>query len=158
MPALDLPITATRWRQDLTRITLAEVLRARAGGVYHCPDPLPPDWPAGPGPRRVRIAGITDRAALMRGFARAFGFPSWFGGNWDALEESLTDLRPGPAGVVLSLSGVDALAAEDPAAPGMLVDVLSEVAAAWGARGDLLVVLVDSAAHDASSLPRIAAG
>ena len=142
----------------MTRTTITEVLRDRAGGVYRHPDPLPPDWPAGPGPRLVRIAGITDREALMRGFAQAFGFPSWFGRNWDALEESLTDLRPGAAGVVLSLSGVDALAAEDPAAPGLLVDLLSDVAAAWRSRGDLLVVLVDSDAHDAPALPNIAAG
>jgi hypothetical protein len=142
----------------LTRTDIAEVLRTRACGVYQCRDPLPSDWPAGPGPRLVRIAGITGREALMRGFAQAFGFPPWFGGNWDALEESLTDLRPDPAGVVLSLSGVDALAAEDPAAPGLLVDLLSDVAAAWGVRGDLLVVLVDNAAHNAPLLPQIAAG
>jgi hypothetical protein len=122
----------------LTRTDIAEVLRTRACGVYQCPDPLPSDWPAGPGPRLVRIAGITGREALMRGFAQAFGFPD-------------------PAGVVLSLSGVDALAAEDPAAPGLLVDLLSDVAAAWGVRGDLLVVLVDNAAHNAPSLPQIAA-
>jgi hypothetical protein len=142
----------------LTRTNITEVLRTRAGGVYQCPDPLPSDWPAGPGPRLVRIAGITGREALMRGFARAFGFPSWFGGNWDALEESLTDLRPGPAGVVLSLSGVDALAAEDPAAPALLLELLSDVAAVWRTRGDLLVVLVDSAANDAPLLPGIAPG
>jgi len=142
----------------LNRTDIDEVLRTRAGGVYRCLDPLPADWPAGSGPRLVRIAGITSRAALMQGFAQAFGFPSWFGGNWDALEESLIDLCPGPAGVVLGLSGVDALAAEDPSAPGMLADLLSDVAAAWRTRGDLLVVLMDSTATDAPSLPRIAAG
>lgn len=148
---------APPWRQVLTETTIAEVLRRRAGGVYRYSDPLPRDWPAGPGPRLARIAGITGREALMRGFAQVFGFPSWFGGNWDALEESLTDLRPGASGVVLSLAGVDALAREDPAAPGMLLELLSDVAAAWSARGDLLVVLVDGSGDDVLALPRVVA-
>jgi hypothetical protein len=142
----------------LTETTIAEVLRRRAGGVYRCPDTLPTDWPAGPRPRLIRIAGITGRDALMRGFAQAFSFPAWFGSNWDALEEGLTDLRPGPSGVVLSLSGMDTLAQEDTAAPGLLMELLSDVAAAWQARGDLLVVLVDGAVDDALALPRLSAG
>ncbi|MFE0513020.1 barstar family protein [Streptomyces sp. NPDC058964] len=45
------------------------------------------------GPRVVTLdlAGITGKAALMDRAARALALPDWFGRNWDALADSLSD-------------------------------------------------------------------
>ena len=36
--------------------------------------------------------------AILAALSRSLGFPDWFGGNWDALEDCLTDLSWRPAG------------------------------------------------------------
>ncbi|MEU7056642.1 barstar family protein [Streptomyces sp. NPDC046197] len=45
------------------------------------------------------LDGVTDKAALMDRCARALGLPDWFGRNWDALADSLSDpgVWPGAA-------------------------------------------------------------
>jgi hypothetical protein len=62
--------------------------------------------------------------------AAALGFPSWFGANWDALEDSLSDLSWRPRdGYVLIFRGYpagDAL--------GILTDVLGAAAQYWAER------------------------
>src|SRR4249920_1402761 len=40
----------------------------------------------------VDLAGITDKAALMECLQSALHFPEWFGHNWDALEDCVTDM------------------------------------------------------------------
>ncbi|WP_262062319.1 barstar family protein [Streptomyces sp. STR69] len=37
------------------------------------------------------LDGVTDKAGLMDGAARALQLPDWFGRNWDALADSLGD-------------------------------------------------------------------
>ncbi|KOU74366.1 hypothetical protein ADK57_07535 [Streptomyces sp. MMG1533] len=37
------------------------------------------------------LDGVTDKAGLMDRCARALGLPDWFGRNWDALADSLSD-------------------------------------------------------------------
>jgi hypothetical protein len=36
---------------------------------------------------------VEDKAAFLDRAAAAFGFPAWFGRNWDAFRESLGDVR-----------------------------------------------------------------
>ncbi|MFI2436644.1 barstar family protein [Streptomyces sp. NPDC018693] len=37
------------------------------------------------------LDGVTDKAGLMDRCAEAFALPEWFGRNWDALADSLSD-------------------------------------------------------------------
>jgi RNAse (barnase) inhibitor barstar len=72
-----------------------------------------------------------DKENLLRAIAAALRFPDWFGRNWDALEDCLTDLSWLPAdGYVLVF---------EQARPGdefgVLVDVLRSSAAHWAGRG-----------------------
>ena len=85
----------------------------------------------------VRVDAAHDPIAAI---ARALAFPAWFGGNWDALEDSLSDLSWRPAkGRVLILDGV---APGDDA--GILVDVLRAAAEHWAAqRTSFIAVLLD---------------
>lgn len=94
---------------------------------------------AGSGAVRVDLAGVRDKAALLAALARALGFPDWFGGNWDALEDCLTDLSwRDPGEIRLVLEGWSGLEAEDLE---VLIDVLGAAAAYWAGRGRRFVAL-----------------
>jgi hypothetical protein len=82
---------------------------------------------------RVDLGAAADKEALLERLALSLGFPAWFGGNWDALEDCLTDLswRAGDGHVFL-LEGHGELPTDD---LGVLVDVLATVAESWAGRG-----------------------
>jgi hypothetical protein len=84
----------------------------------------------GSGLSPVRVA-FSDKAQLLKNLALALGFPDWFGHNWDALEDCLTDLswREAPAHVLLI---DDAKPGDD---LGVLIDILRSSAESWAARG-----------------------
>lgn len=52
---------------------------------------------------RIDLEGCADKAALLARIAGELRFPDWFGHNWDALADCLTDLswRSAPGHVVL---------------------------------------------------------
>ncbi|MFI6090054.1 barstar family protein [Streptomyces sp. NPDC051218] len=80
------------------------------------PEQLPPE-PLAPVLEAVRAAGmatvsldlsgVRDKAAFMERCARALDLPEWFGHNWDALADCLTDLGGASAapGRLLAVSG-----------------------------------------------------
>ena len=76
---------------------------------------------------KVRFAAKEE---LLKNIAQALGFPDWFGHNWDALEDCLSDLswREAPGYIVLF---------EKPRRDddfGVLIDVLLSSAESWAAR------------------------
>src|SRR5918996_5114712 len=72
---------------------------------------------------RIALHEATDKRGLMHQIAAALGFPDWFGENWDALEDCLTDLSWRQAqGHVLVFEGFQFLRAD---AVGTLIDVLA---------------------------------
>ncbi len=75
----------------------------------------------------VPIALGPGKEAMLAALASSLGFPEWFGGNWDALEDSLTDLSwREDAPRVLLVSG--AVAGDDLS---VLLDILSSAAEYW---------------------------
>ena len=88
--------------------------------------------------RLVRIA-YAEKDALLKRIAEALDFPDWFGGNWDALEDCLSDLPE--AGYVLLFE--HARAGDD---LGVLIDVLRSSAEQWAERGKpFFAVFIDPA-------------
>jgi hypothetical protein len=80
----------------------------------------------------IDLAGNAGKAAALKRFADALAFPDWFGGNWDALEDSLGDLSWLAAdGHVLLIQGAQAMSAADRKP---LLDILVACAASWAAR------------------------
>ena len=81
---------------------------------------------------RISLAGVREKSELLARLGRGLRFPAWFGGNWDALEDCLTDLSwlEGD-GHVLLLEGASGLNADD---FGILADVLSSSARFWAER------------------------
>jgi hypothetical protein len=90
---------------------------------------------------RVKFA---DKVQLLKNLAVALGFPDWFGHNWDALEDCLTDLSWRDAGgYILLVVEFKTLPAED---LGILIDILNSAAAFWAGQGKpFFAVFVDSA-------------
>ena len=91
---------------------------------------------------RISLRGATEKASLLRALAGSLRFPDWFGGNWDALEDCLTDLSWRDAqGHVLAFESLESLPADD---LGVLTDVLMAAAEFWRERGKpFFAVFVD---------------
>jgi len=95
-----------------------EILAAARGSALHV--------------ARIDLAGASAKEALIERIARALAFPPWFGGNWDALEDCLSDLSwMAAGGYVLLLEGAAQIALAE---RGTLVDVLASAAASWAER------------------------
>ncbi|HXZ53640.1 MAG TPA: barstar family protein [Burkholderiales bacterium] len=94
---------------------------------------------------RIDLSGVSDKAALLARLAEALAFPRWFGGNWDALEDCLTDLGwRAHARHVLLIENFEALRARQPDDFGVLLDVLASSAEYWHERErPFFTVLVD---------------
>ena len=78
----------------------------------------------------VKVVLVAGKEKMLAALAKSLGFPEWFGGNWDALEDCLTDLswredRPR----VLLFSG--AKAGDE---LGILLDILASSAEYWRER------------------------
>ena len=93
---------------------------------------------------QIRIGSAASKQDLLGRIAGALGFPDWFGGNWDALEDCLGDLSWSPAaGHVLLFDDARALGADD---RGVLIDILLSVASSWAERGHpFFAVFLDGA-------------
>ena len=91
--------------------------------------------------RELRLARIrhADKELLLKSIAAALDFPEWFGANWDALEDCLSDL-PGKGHVLVF---------DDPKPGddlGVLIDVLRSSAESWAGRGKpFFAVFIDPA-------------
>jgi Barstar (barnase inhibitor) len=81
---------------------------------------------------RIDLAGAAAKEALIGRIAKALAFPEWFGGNWDALEDCLSDLSWVTAGgYVLLIEGAAQLPLVE---RGTLADILASAAASWAER------------------------
>jgi len=79
---------------------------------------------------------------LLKNLAGALDFPDWFGGNWDALEDCLTDLSWREAGGHVLLFERPKPGDE----LGILIDVLRSSAEFWAGRGrPFFAVFIDPA-------------
>jgi RNAse (barnase) inhibitor barstar len=97
---------------------------------------------------RADLSGCTDKQDLLGRLARDFGFPEWFGRNWDALSDCLLDLQWQPAarGYLLILEHAAQLGASEPATLAVAVEILRDAAGDWARRGQPMRVYVDLAA------------
>jgi len=85
---------------------------------------------------RIELAGCSDKAEFLARIAAALGFPAWFGHNWDAFFDCLTDLSWRPAlGYVLILEHATELKATEPEVFDTALAILGDAATVWQARG-----------------------
>ncbi|WP_038011761.1 barstar family protein [Thauera sp. 63] len=104
---------------------------------------------------RVELADCTDKAGLLRRFAEAFRFPDWFGHNWDALADCLTDLSwlPAPAYRVV-LCNPSTLRTTHPDVLATTFDILADTTRCWAEAGIAFSVeVMEDDAPSASARP-----
>jgi hypothetical protein len=96
--------------------------------------------------RTVDLSGVCDKTGLLRAFAQALEFPSGFGGNWDALADSLQDLSWLQwQRIALDVRGAQDIAHKAPADWRTALDILEEAATYWAERDRTFLVLVEGA-------------
>ncbi|GAA5067592.1 barstar family protein [Lysobacter panacisoli] len=81
---------------------------------------------------RVDLTGCDDKAGLMQRIATAGRFPEWFGGNWDALADTLRDLSWWPApGYLFLIENAAQWRGANGGDFDTLLDILNEAAFEW---------------------------
>lgn len=85
---------------------------------------------------RIDAAAVRTKSAFLGLVARTLAFPSWFGRNWDAFEDCLTDLswieQPG---LVIVIEGFETYAQADPGGFAILLDIFKTSAEYWRGEG-----------------------
>lgn len=105
----------------------------------------------------VDLSHARSKEDLLTILAQGLNFPSWFGNNWDALADCLTDLSWHPAeGYVLVLEQADSLRAAAEADFLTLLAILSDVAEYWRHEGLAFWSFVELAADGIALLPNLA--
>lgn len=80
----------------------------------------------------IDLHGCNDKRTLLARIAAQLDFPQSFGGNWDALSDSLRDLSWLKAnGYALFFSDADGLQEDAEKEFDTFLDVLAEASAAW---------------------------
>lgn len=93
-------------------------------------------------------------ATLFEGFASALRFPEWFGANWDALADCLTDLSwLDESGYLITLRGYGGAFTADSRGWETLLSVLQDACAYWRDEGTPFGVLVEDGPGSLPELP-----
>lgn len=95
----------------------------------------------------IRIEGhhVRTKGRFLAVTARALHLPAWFGMNWDALADCLTDFAWPPGGQhLLWFTSMGAFAAHAPADFAAAAEVLEEVTGFWAQREVRVLVLVEA--------------
>ena len=102
---------------------------------------------------------VTGKDEFLAACAEAFEFPDWFGHNWDALTDCLTDLTwaTAMAGYVFVYAGWQALAQEDPETFGTALDIFREAVDLWQDTETPMAVLlpITGSEDDVPKLPML---
>jgi RNAse (barnase) inhibitor barstar len=98
---------------------------------------------------RIDLTDASDKEQLLTHVASALAFPRWFGRNWDALEDCLSDLSwRGGEGHVLIVEGFEDMHSRRRDEFGVLLDILGSSARYWRERGrPFFVAFVDRVAR-----------
>lgn len=105
------------------------------------------------------LDGLREIAPALAKLGGDLRLPDWYGANYDALADCLTDLAWNDApGYVLLVAGADALHAHDEAAFATLNEVFAQVVDHWREAGVPFWVFYDLRADGLATLPTLAAG
>lgn len=80
----------------------------------------------------IDFAGVDSKAGCLLQLAGVLALPAWFGHNWDALSDALTEPElVGERGVVLCLQQVESFVCRDQPGWLTLLDIMNETAEYW---------------------------
>ena len=108
---------------------------------------------------RIDLALLSSKTGLLGRAARALRFPEWFGKNWDALNDCLTDLSwLDGKGWVIIFENTKAFAERKPQLFENAVEVFQAASDYWRRTGKPFWVLFHGPSDWASSLERFEPG
>jgi hypothetical protein len=101
------------------------------------------------------LGPATSKDEFLTHAAEVFEFPEWFGGNWDAFYDSLTDLDwlPAEKGYLVVFAGWPELAAGDPAAFETAMEVFRDATGAWAESETPMMVVLPGSGQPIEHLP-----
>lgn len=118
-------------------------------GVYRCasvgPDVLMQAEAAGWLGTVIDLSSVTDKAGFMDSCVIGLELPEWFGRNWDALADCLTDLswwEETPRGYLVMTAGWRGFEAADPEDADSAAEVFTAAAGYWAVRETPLTALL----------------
>jgi RNAse (barnase) inhibitor barstar len=135
------------------------IRKADQAGIYYLPATRRDALEAAATKARLRPTPVTipreaHAGAVLKQLGEALNFPDWYGANFDALHDCLTDPDWVPdTGLVLFLTGTASLHKGDPDGFATLIEVFQAVAGELGRRGIPFWVLLDSPATGIATLP-----
>ncbi len=113
-----------------------------------------PAWPPGFRHWHLEIARGQTTAAVLEQIGKTLRLPEWYGANFDALHDCLSDPQCLPGkGHVLSIAGSDNLRAGDPDGFATLLEVFQAAADALREANIPLWILLDAKAPGIRPLP-----
>lgn len=138
----------------------SDLLRQPArAGIYRLPENLRKKLPKacakiGFACLSADLHGIRTSDDALAALGRDLGFPDWYGANFDALNDCLTDFSWQEAGgYVILLQGADTLAGGDPEGFATLNAVFAAAVEAWREQDVALWIFYDRPAGALSTLP-----
>jgi RNAse (barnase) inhibitor barstar len=129
--------------------TLLKLIEGGSSGVFRCHTALPHVKLQAVGQHGLRLAQIGlatahDKNAFLRAVASGLAFPEYFGHNWDAFYDCLTELTEEQGnGIVLLLRDASGFARAEPEEFAAAVDALQDAAEYWEEKGKMLLVIVE---------------
>ena len=115
--------------------------KAKNSGVYSveeaaCPEVRKAAAQAGLAVFHLNLTDINEKVGFLKAAAKALQFPSYFGSNWDAFEDCLTDLSWFEAGgYVLLIQNLEPFRKNAPTDMAMARTILQDAAAYWKQQG-----------------------
>jgi RNAse (barnase) inhibitor barstar len=107
---------------------------------------------------RVRLDAVHDKQGFLAAVSQALTFPAWFGHNWDALEDCLTDLSWQPApGYLVTLSHADEFRAAEEQGFATALRIFEAAADHWREDGVPFWTLADLHGASLPDLPDLPA-
>jgi len=104
----------------------------------------------------VNVGDSRDIAEVLREIGIALHFPIWYGNNFDALHDCLTDPNWHPAKrIAIELAGLEKLRQQDPEALSTLVDVLQSAVDFRASSKAPLLILLTTPVRGIPNLPEV---
>ena len=100
--------------------------------------------------------GVRTKDQFLNETAKAFKFPAYFGNNWDAFEDCLTDMSWVEAdGFLVLFDTFDSFAQHSPDDFAIALDILSASCQFWSEHGKVLIVLLHGMPHEGAAFPAV---
>ena len=135
------------------------IRKADRAAVYYLPDARRDTLAAAAKKAHLRVAQVETTqgmksAELLEKLGKTLDFPGWYGANFDALNDCLSDPDCLPAkGIVLFIVGSAHLHKSDPEGLSTLIEVFQSAGSELRRHGTALWVLIDSKACGVGELP-----